>query len=50
MSKEKTEKEIIEYLKNNRRAYPSDIADTLQLDFDIVLEIVKELMEEGRIK
>ena len=50
VSTDKAKKEIIEYLKNNKKSYPSDIADALQLDFDIVLNIVKELIKEGRIK
>lgn len=50
VSREKAKKEIIEYLKNSKKSYPSDIADNLQLDFDLVLSIVKELLEEGRIK
>ena len=43
-------KEIIEYLRENQKAYPSDVADALQLDFDLVLDIVKELVKEGRVK
>jgi len=43
-------KEVIEYLKKNNKAYPSDIADALELDFDMVLEIIKELAEEGRVR
>ncbi|HLD38713.1 MAG TPA: hypothetical protein VJB05_00175 [archaeon] len=50
VSMEKAKKEVVEYLKNNKKSYPSDIADALQLDFDIVLDIVKELIKEGRIK
>ncbi len=50
VSEEKAEKEIIEYLKENEKAYPSDIADALRLDFDLVLEIVKELIKAGRLK
>ncbi len=50
VGKEEAKKEIIEYLKRNRKAYPSDIADALRLDFDLVLEIIKELAEEGRVK
>src|SRR3989344_7803562 len=50
VSMEKAKKEVIEYLRNNKKSYPSDIADALQLDFDIVLDIVKELIKEGRIK
>jgi len=50
VAKEKAKKEVVEYLKENQRAYPSDVADALQLDFDLVLEIVKDLIEEGRAK
>ena len=46
----KAKKEIIEYIKDNKKAYPSDIADALQLDFDTVLNVIKELTKEGRIK
>ncbi|KHO48216.1 MAG: hypothetical protein QT00_C0001G0230 [archaeon GW2011_AR5] len=50
LPKEKAQKEIIEYLKDNKKAYPSDIADALQLDFDLVLSIVKDMIKEGRLK
>ena len=50
VSEEKAKKEVIDYLKNNKRAYPSDVADALQMDFDMVLSIIKELIAEGRIK
>ncbi len=50
VSKENAKKEIIDYLKRNRKAYPSDVADALRLDFDLVLEITKELAKEGRVK
>lgn len=50
VEKEKAKKEIIGYLKENQKAYPSDIADALRLDFDLVIEIVKELVKEGRVK
>lgn len=43
-------KEIIEYMKENTRAYPSDIADALNIDIDIVFAVVKELQNEGRVK
>ena len=50
VSMEKAKKEVIEYLRNNKKSYPSDIADALQMDFDTVLDIIKELAKEGRIK
>lgn len=46
----KAEKEIIEFMKQNRNAYPSDIADALNLDFDLVMDIVKNLVKAGRLK
>lgn len=36
--KEKAKEEVIDYLKSCHKAYPSDVADALQLDFDLVLE------------
>ncbi|MBI2971008.1 MAG: hypothetical protein HYY37_01160 [Candidatus Aenigmarchaeota archaeon] len=50
LSKDKARKEVIEYIKDNKQAYPSDISDALKIDFDMVLEIVKELAKEGRVK
>ena len=50
VSEEKAKKEVLDYLKNNKKAYPSDVADALQLDFDMALSIVKELITEGRLK
>ena len=50
VNNEKAEKEIIEFMKKNKSAYPSDIADALSLDFDMVLEIVKNLVKAGRFK
>ena len=35
--KKKAEEEIIGYSKKNGRCYPSDIADALKLDFDLVM-------------
>ena len=50
VDEKKAKKEILEYLKNNKKSYPSEIADALQLDFDTVLSITKELVKEGRLK
>ena len=50
VSEEKAKKEIIEYLKSHKKTYPSDIAEALQLDFDTVISVVKELVREGRLK
>ncbi len=43
-------KEVIEYLKENKKVYPSDIADALNIDIDLVLATIKELINEGRVK
>ena len=43
-------KEVIEYLKENKKAYPSDIADALNIDIDLVFATIKELINEGRVK
>ena len=48
IDEKKAKKEIIEYLKNNKKAYPSDIADALQQDFDTVLSVIRELTKEGK--
>ncbi|MBI5332915.1 MAG: hypothetical protein HZB65_05035 [Candidatus Aenigmarchaeota archaeon] len=50
VTKDKAMKEVLDYLKKNRKAYPSDIADALNLDFDLILEITKDLVKEGRLK
>lgn len=50
IGREKVKKEVIGYLEDNKKAYPSDIADALQMDFDTVLAVVKDLVKEGRIK
>ena len=50
VDEKKAKKEILEYLKNNKKSYPSEIADALQLDFDTVLSIIKDLVKEGRLK
>ena len=50
VSKEEAEKKIIEYLKVNKKAYPSDISDALQIEFDLVLQAIRELMKEGRLR
>ena len=50
VDEKKAKKEILECLKNNKKSYPSEIEDALQLDFDTFLSIIKELAKEGRIK
>ena len=50
MENETVEKEILSYVRKNNKAYPSDIADALNLDFDLVIGVVKGLIKEGRLK
>ena len=39
--------EIIEYCKQNKRVFMSDIANDLKLDLGDVYDIVNELIDEG---
>ena len=50
VSQQAAKKEVIEYLKQNKKAYPSDIADALNIDIDLVIAVIKELTNEGRVK
>jgi hypothetical protein len=38
------------YLKENRRVYPSDVADALCLEYEKVCEVFSLLEREGRLK
>lgn len=42
-------KEILEYLKKNPVAFPSDIALDFNLDLETVFQAVKELLEEKKV-
>ncbi len=48
--KNKAKEEILNYMKNKGRAYPSDIADALRLDVDLVISVTKDLLKEGRVR
>ena len=50
INRRKAKKEVLGYLKSHGRAYPSDIADALRVDFDIVISIIKDLLKEGKVK
>ena len=50
VSLKEAKKEILGRLKKNAKAYPSDIALELNLDFDIVNESVEELIKEGVVE
>ena len=40
-------REILSYLDEHDQAYASDIADALELDYDVVLRILQELRRSG---
>ena len=44
------EEKIVEFLKENGRAYPSDIAEVLKLDFNKVILVIKKLEKDGKVK
>ncbi|MFQ6056415.1 MAG: hypothetical protein ACE5KT_04610 [Methanosarcinales archaeon] len=50
VDRETAKKEILDYYKKNERAYPSDVADDLRLDWDLVWEITEELEKEGQLE
>ncbi len=50
ISKKQAEKEILEYIKKNGRAWTSEIADHLRLDIVQVNDILHELAEKGKLK
>ncbi len=50
VAKEDAKKEVIECFRKHKKAYPSDIADELNLDIDVVFTIIHELVEEGRVR
>lgn len=47
ISLEQAKKDIINYLEKNSQAYPSDIADALEMDYDLVLQALQELKKSG---
>jgi len=43
-------KEVLGYLKSYHEAYPHQIAEELELDYDLVWEITEGLKKEGRLE
>ena len=41
---------IIEYLRKKGTAYPSEIADELDLDYNFVVDILEQLVKEGIVR
>ena len=46
---ETTKKEIMGYFQRKHEAYPDEISQDLELDFDLVGRITSELKKEGRL-
>ena len=47
---ETAKREIIGYFQRNHEAYPDEISQDLELDFDLVRQITSELKKEGRLE
>ncbi|HWQ20937.1 MAG TPA: hypothetical protein VN455_14245, partial [Methanotrichaceae archaeon] len=47
---ETAKKEVIGYFQRRSEAYPDEIAEDLELDFDLVRQITAELKKEGRLE
>ncbi len=50
ISHKEAKKEILNYIKSKGRAWTSEIADDLRLDLEIVVKVLNELSNEGKIK
>ncbi|MDL2270492.1 ribbon-helix-helix domain-containing protein [Methanobrevibacter sp. OttesenSCG-928-I08] len=42
-------KEILGYYKTKKEAYTDEVADDLELDLELVINITDELVKEGRL-
>jgi hypothetical protein len=50
VDRREAEKEIMGYYTKYKEAYPSDVADDLELDYDLVFELTEDLRKEGRLE
>ncbi len=48
--RERAKREILDYLRKKNVAYPSDIADELRLDYELVADIIRELWEGKEVE
>ena len=46
---ETAKKEVLGYYKSRREADPDEVAEDLELDFDLVMKATEELRMEGRL-
>ncbi|MBK5191179.1 MAG: hypothetical protein JJE19_06770 [Methanosarcinales archaeon] len=47
---EEAKKEVLGYYRSYKEAYPHEVADDLELDYDLVWMITEELKEEKRLE
>lgn len=47
---ETAKKEIIGYFQQRGEAYPSEIEEDLELDYQLICQIIAELKREGRLE
>ena len=50
ISIQEAKEEIRKYLKEREQAYPSDMADALELDYDLVVKALRELRKSGEVE
>ncbi len=50
ISKRKAKKQVMDYFKKHKTAYVSEITENLRLDLELVIDILNELEEEGKLK
>jgi hypothetical protein len=46
---ETAKKEVMGYFQDRGEAYPSDLEEDLELDYDLIRQIIDELKREGRL-
>lgn len=47
---EEAKKEILGYYRSYKEAYPHEVAEGLELDYDLVWKITEDLKKEGRLE
>jgi len=47
---DRAKKEFMGYFQERSEAYPSEVEEDLELDYELVCQIVEELKKEGRLE
>jgi hypothetical protein len=50
VSRGQAAKEIVDYLKGKEKVYTDEIADALNIDFDLVNKVLMDLWQEGSVE